>query len=57
MSALTNPVYLLLTDKTNRAYFDDYIYIKKLYKKGQNTQIDIYFYFCNAVGIDSLYQA
>ena len=60
MSVLTNPVYLLLTDKTNRAGILMIIYIhKKPLPKGQNTQIDIYFIFAMQLkfGIDPLYQA
>ena len=56
MPALTNPVYLLLTDKTNIAGI---MMIKKPLPKGQNTQIDIYFIFAMQLkfGIDPLYQA
>ena len=52
MLALINPVYLLLTDKTNGAgilmivkrHFDDYIHKKHLSKR-HNKQVDIYFIF------------
>ena len=52
MLALINPVYLLLTDKTNRAdiliiiksHFDDYIHKIHLSKR-HNTQVHIYFIF------------
>ena len=52
MLALINPVYLLLTGKTNGAgilmiikkHFDDYIHKKHLSKR-HNTQVDIYFIF------------
>ena len=56
MSALTNPVYLLLTDKTNRAGILMIIYIKSLY---QRVRILIYFIFAMLLkfGIDPLYQA
>ena len=56
MPALTNPVYLLLTDKTNKAGI---MIIKKPLSKGQNTQIDIYFIFAMQLkfGIDPLYHA
>ena len=56
MPALTNPVYLLLTDKTNRAGI---MMIKKPLPKSQNTQIDIYFIFAMQLkfGIDPLYHA
>ena len=56
---MTKPVYLLMTDKTNRAVFW-WLYIhKKPLPKGQNTQIDIYFIFAMQLkfGIDPLYQA
>ena len=52
MLALINPVYLLLTDKTNGAdilmiikrYFHDYIHKKHLSKR-RITQDNIYFIF------------
>ena len=52
MLTLINPVYLLLTDKNNRAgilmttkrHVDDYIH-KKYLSKCHNTQVDIYFMF------------
>ena len=52
MLALINPVYLLLTGKTNgedilmiiKKHFDDYIHKKHLSKR-HNTQVDIYFIF------------
>ena len=52
MIPLINPVYLLLTNKTNGAsilmitkrHLDDYIHKKHLSKR-HNTQVDIYFIF------------
>ena len=58
--ALTNPVYLLLTDKTNRAGILMIIYIhKKPLPKRQKAQTDIYFIFAMQLkfGIDPIYQA
>ena len=52
MLPLINPVYILLTDKTNGAgiliiikrHFDDYIHKNHLSKR-HKTQVDIYFVF------------
>ena len=59
MLALINPVYLLLTDKTNgtgilitiKKHFDDYIHKKHLSKR-HNTQVDIYFIFSMQLKIE-----
>ena len=58
MLALINPVYLLLTDKTNgtsilmiiKRHFDDYIHKKHLLK--HNTQVDIYLNFAMQLKIE-----
>ena len=57
--ALINPVYLLLTEKTNgvgilmniKGHFDDYIH-KKHISKRHNTQADIYFFFTMQLKIE-----
>ena len=59
MLALINPVYLLLTDKTNGAsilmipkrHVDDYIHKKHLQKR-HNTKADIYFMFAMQLKIE-----
>ena len=59
MLALINPVYLLLTEKTNgvgiliiiKRHFDDYIHKKHLSKR-HNTQVDIYFIFAMQMKIE-----
>ena len=59
MLILINPVYLLLTDKTNEAgilmiikgHFDDYIHKKNLSKR-HNTQDEIYFTFAMQLKIE-----
>ena len=55
MSALSDPVYLLLNDKTDRAGVLMIIYIKDL---SQKVRILIYFIFAMQLmlGIDPLYQ-
>ena len=52
-------MYLLLTDKTNRAGTLMIIHTWNAFTKGQNTQVDIYFIFATQLkfGIDPLYQA
>ena len=56
MSAVSDPVYLLLNDKTDRAGVLMIIYIKDL---SQKVRILIYFIFAMQLmlGIDPLYQA
>ena len=59
MLALVNPVYLLLTDKTNgggilmiiKRHLDDYINKKHLSKR-HTTQVDIYFSFTMPLKIE-----
>ena len=59
MLALINPLYLLLTDKTNgpgilmiiKRHFDDYMHKKHL-SKSHNTQDDIYFIFAMQLKIE-----
>ena len=59
MLALINPVYLLLTDKTNgagillitRRHVDDYIHKKHLSKR-HNRKADIYFVFAMQLKIE-----
>ena len=66
MLPLINPVYILLTDKTNGAgilmivkrHFDDYIH-KNNSSKRHNTQADIYFVFAMQfkIEINPVYKA
>ena len=59
MSALTNPVYLLLTGKTNRAGISMIINIKSLYQKVRILKLTFTSFFAMQLkfGIDPLYQA